>query len=697
MKKTKVEKMFGSYLCSDDVLKRYMKRKDFSRYITLKEKGEELDAVTAKSIAKAIKTWAIDNEATHYSHWFAPLNGKTAEKQVSFIEVGRNGKYIEDFNEKSLIKGETDASSFPNGGERMTFEARGYTVWDYTSPVFIKEDNSKNKVVYIPTAFCSYNGTALDEKTPLLRAIESLNKHSLRILKHLGYDKVKRVICNVGAEQEYFLIKTEDYEKRLDLKMTGRTLLGDNLLKTQDVCSHYFGMIDDNISAFMNEVDRELWKMGISAKLQHNEVAPCQHELVPIFSSVNTSSDQNQIIMNVITNIAKKHGYSALFHEKPFANMNGSGKHINWSISTDTGMRLLDSNLEDKNVFLVFFSSMITAIDRYYKLIRSSTAYRGNDLRLGGDEAPPTIISVFIGEKLSQWLTETEDKTNENEIKKYLDTRVKTLPKTVKDYCDRNRTSPFAYGGNKFEFRMVGSSQSIAWPSTCICTILAKVLSEIADELDKTTENKTTALLKLLKENITNHKRIIFNGNGYDNEWREEAKKRGLVEYRDSLESYKILDDKDILELFESMEVLDSNELSLRKSTLIKNYVEDVKIEAKTLVEMLNKNIYPCLNKYINELSLMIKNYKLKNKNDLRKDALNLIDKALSSIYVEDKKLNKYIEEIKKEKDLKKSIIIARNKIVKSLENIRKVYDDIEKLLPDEFSPFPSYNNILFK
>lgn len=689
MKKTKIEKLFGEYVCSDEVLKKYMPKGAYKKYLSIKEKGDALDTNTAKFVAKAIKDWSLKMGATHYSHWFMPLTNKTAEKQVSFIEIDANGKLIEDFSAKSLIKGETDASSFPNGGERVTFEARGYTVWDYTSPVFIKEDSAKNKVVYIPTAFCSYNGTALDDKTPLLRSIENLNTQALRVLKNLGYNDVKKVNFYIGAEQEYFLVRTEDYNKRIDLKMTGRTLLGAKPLMSQEQCSHYFGMIEDNISKFMNEIDTVLWKMGITAKLQHNEVAPAQHEFVPIFNLVNLSCDQNQLIMEVISRVAKKYGLTALFHEKPFEYINGSGKHANWSLSTDTGMNLFDTKLKDRTLFYTFFVAMVCAIDRYYKLIRLSTAYRSNDLRLGGDEAPPALISVFASDYVLDLLSDIEKTTNTKNAKNVLDMGVKSLPKTEKDFCDRNRTSPFAFSGNKFEFRMVGSSQSVAWPSTCICTIFSKILCEIADELDKTTTNKKEKVIEYLKEKLSAHKRIIFNGNGYDDAWKKEAKSRGLVEYKDSLSVYKILDDEDIIEVFESTKVLNKNELSMRKSTLIKNYIQTVLLEARTLNEMLNKEIFPSLNNCINNFSLLL------NNSEARVEFVNCINDSLNKLYLLNKKLTKNIEKAEKTIEIDKKIDFVMQ-LLENLKEIRKEYDNTESLLPNSFEPFPTYNDILF-
>ncbi|MBR2467723.1 MAG: glutamine synthetase III [Clostridia bacterium] len=684
MKKSIVKKVFATALCTDKVLKRYMNIFTYNKYIRIKYEGGQLDTPTAKAVAKAMKTWALKNGVTHYTHWFAPLTGKTAEKQVSFIDIDHKGKLIEEFSAKSLIKGEADASSFPNGGERMTFEARGYSVWDYTSPAFIKENGAGNKVLYIPTAFCSYNGTALDEKTPLLRSIEALNKESVRVLKHLGMTDVKNVVCNIGGEQEYFLIKYEDFERRLDLKVTNRTLLGAKPTRSQEYYSHYFGIIDDKISEIMNKVDIELWKLGIMAKLQHNEVAPSQFELVPIFAPANISSDQNQLIMETITKVAKHYGYAALFHEKPFNYVNGSGKHINWSLSTDTGINLIDSNIENRDVFLTFFTAMIAGIDRYYKLIRCSTAHRGNDLRLGGDEAPPTLISVFVGENIEEMLNKLND--NSKRKKSILDMGVNCLPKTSKDFCDRNRTSPFAYTTNKFEFRMVGSSQTISWPITCINTIMANVLKEIADKLDEATDPKTE-IKNIIKSNIEKHKRIIFNGNGYDKSWHEEAARRGLVEYRNSIDCFDILKEKDIVDLFDNTKILDASELTLRKSTYEKSYFETIKVEAKTLVELVLKNVIPNINKYIIELDTTSKSAK-----DSRIEIKNLLIDSLNKLSKLSTDLLALIDKLGKN-NFDKELL---NTSTKTMEDIRKVYDSIELYIPESTKPFPSYNDMLF-
>ena len=686
--KTKVEKMFGTYVCSDFVLKKYMSPASFAKYIKTKNKGEELDVKTAKAVAKAVKKWAIKMGATHYSHWFMPLTNKTAEKQISFVEIMPNGKLIEDFSEKSLIKGEADASSFPNGGARMTFEARGYTVWDYTSPLFIKEDSAKNRVVYIPTAFCSYDGIALDEKTPLLRALESLNFAAKKVLKHLGYDKVKKVDFFVGAEQEYFLIKTKDFENRVDLKFTGRAIFGAEPIKEQEVCSHYYGMIDDDISKFMNQVDQILWKMGITAKLQHNEVAPCQHEFVPIFNAANIASDQNQLIMQVIDNVAKQYGYTALFHEKPFSHLNGSGKHINWSMSTDTGLQLLDINQKDKMVFYAFFSAIISAIDKYYKLIRLSTAYRANDLRLGGNEAPPTIISVFASEYVLNQIDSIKQNQSAKNSKTILDTGVKTMPKMEKDFCDRNRTSPFAFTGNKFEFRMVGSSQCLSWPITCICTVLANELNLLSEKLDKTNGTREE-MVEIFDKLMAEHKRIIYNGNGYDKSWHKEAKKRGFEEYNDSSSIYSILGEDDITKLFADTNVLCKQELELRQSTLYQNYANQVLLEAKSATYMIEKQVLPCLIKY--DFSLL----KFENKK-LVLSKIKDIENSIKLLATLNKDLKKEIEIVDKiEKNSEKTAKINK-KMLNLLQELQKEYAKVENMLPENLEPFVTINKILF-
>lgn len=683
MKKTKVSKLFGEFVCDDKILKKYTKRKYFNDYLKTKDAGESLSPATAKAIAAAIKSWALSMGATHYTHWFMPLNGKTAEKQVSFVEINSNGEMIEELSYKALIKGEADASSFPNGGERNTFEARGYTIWDYTSPVFIKEDFDSNRVLYIPTAFCSYNGMALDEKTPLLRATQALNRECLRILKILGYDDVKKINFYTGIEQEYFLIKRENYKSRLDLNILNRTLLGTKTIKSQEIGSHYFGSIDSKVSEFMNEVDRRLWKMGVTAKHQHNEVAPCQYEFVPIYSPTNIACDQNQLIMETISKVAKKHGLKAIFEEKPFAGINGSGKHANWSVATDTGINLFDADGDDKDLFFTFFISAISAIDKFNSLIRVSASSRNNDLRLGGDEAPPSVVSVFASDYLLDLYEKYSSKGEAKEKTILLDTGVSSLPMPVRDFCDRNRTSPFTFGGNRFEFRMIGSNQSVTFPSTCFCVALSNILKEMADEVDKTTSNKKEKLLSLVRKNFDAHKKIVFNGNGYDEEWLKEAEKRGIPAFKDSLEAFDALDEKHIIEAFENAKVLSKTELSMRKSVMTNKFFETVILEAKTMIEMFNKSIFYNLEMLVHSLKTT----------GSWKDLLKTISSAKEKISSDISTLSLLIEKSSNEKDL---CSLVRNKILPLMKEIRKEYDSIECVIPDRFMSFPNYNQILY-
>lgn len=688
MKKSKISNMFGTFVCDDKTLKKYTKGKYFKDYLNSKSEGKSLSTSTAKAIASAIKKWALSMGATHYTHWFMPLSGKTAEKQVSFVEFDPlTNKMTEDLSEKALIKGEADASSFPNGGERMTFEARGYTIWDYTSPVFIKEDFDSNRVLYIPTAFCSYNGIALDEKTPLLRATESLNRESLRILKILGYDDVKKVNFFSGIEQEYFLIRREDFNSRLDLKMLNRTILGSKVLKSQELCSHYFGSIGNKVSAFMNEVDRILWKVGVAAKHQHNEVAPCQYEFVPIYTHTNIACDQNQLIMETLRKVAHKYNFEAIFEEKPFAGINGSGKHANWSITTDTGLNLFNADLEDKDLFFTFFISTISAISKYNKLIKISASSRNNDFRLGGDEAPPSIVSVFASDYIIDLYEKHISKNTTKDDKTYLDVGVDSIPKTLKDFCDRNRTSPFTFGGNRFEFRMIGSNQSVTFPSTCFCVALSEVLKEMADKIESVPNNKRKKLLSLVKENFEKHKNIIFNGNGYDESWIKEAEKRSIPIFKDSLEAFENLDDEKIIEAFEKTKVLSKNEILLRKSVLIKNYIETVLLEAKTMIEMFNKTIFYSIEKFSDTIK----------EKECYREIYEEINKTKSLLFTLIDVLNDLIMIATNEKNNKKLHLLIRNQIIPSMKIIRTEFDKIEKLLPAEFEPFATYNKLLYK
>lgn len=691
-----MEDIFSKYVLTDDKLKKLMNKKDFNKFLQLKESQKNLDIDLADKIAKAIKKWAISLGATHYTHWFFPLTGKSAEKQVSFLDLDSDGEFINMFSGNSLIKGETDASSFPSGGERMTFEARGYTVWDYSSPVFIKEDLSSNKVLYIPTAFCSYHGVALDEKTPLLRATENLNSEAVKLLHKLGYNDVKNVDCNLGIEQEYFLIDEDLYKQRKDLILTGRTLVGSSPSLSQETYHHYFCQINPKISSFMHELDKELWSEGIMAKIQHNEVAPRQHEIVPVFSSVNIATDQNQLLMEIMNKVASKHGFKVLFHEKPFSKMNGSGKHNNWSLSTDTGINLLDFNKAKEEVFMLFFTSVLSAIDKHYDLLRMSTSCLGNDFRLGGNEAPPSIISVYIGEDMMQVLNDyvKTEKINKKS-KTLLDIKTSSVAKLYKDNSDRNRTSPFAYTGNKFEFRMVGSSQSTALSNTVLCTIVADELSRINKLLDKSDTNKN--IKDIIIDNIKNHSRIIFNGNSYDKSWHEEAKQRGLVNITNCVDAYKSLVKEETISLFENNKVMSKTELNVRYETYLKSYTETVITETKALLGMTTKQIIPALNKYENRLLDLVKKLR-EEKLDYSKH-LQIIENTnncITTLYTLVGQLEEEQENLKKMQDALKSAEFARDEILPLMEKLRKVYDPVENLIPNEFKPFPNYDDLLF-
>lgn len=673
--KTKVEKIFGKYVLNDETLKKFLPSRVYKEYSQTKLEMKPLSKNCAHHIAIAIKKWAFKMGATRYTHWFMPLNNKTAEKQVSFIEINSKGKVLEDFSESALIKGEADASSFPNGGERMTFEARGYTVWDYTSPIFIKEYSSDNKVVFIPTAFCSYNGTALDEKTPLLRASQALNNETLKLLKKLNVSGVLKTEFNVGAEQEYFLIDKSMFENRFDLKTTGRTLIGAKPLKSQEENSHYFGKIEERISKFMNDVNKKLWKMGITAKLQHNEVAPCQFEFVPIFNCVNIANDQNQLIMETLSDTAKNYNLVALFHEKPFNYINGSGKHENWSITTNNGINLFDVKAKDNLLFATFFVSMVCAIDKYYPILRQSTAYYSNDFRLGGNEAPPALISIYTSDFLLEYVKAVLSNKATSPEKYFLKTGVSFLPSAEKDYCDRNRTSPFAFTGNKFEFRMPGSSQSVAWPSTCVCTILCDVISELNEKLKDST-NPREDIKPILSSMLEKHSRIIYNGNGYDKEWLNIAKKRGLIEYKNGISTFNVLSDENTIKVFEKHNILSKNELLIRKSNTIKTYYENLLLDAKTLTYMFNKDIFPALNTFA------------------EKDKQNLITKDLMFLKNKLSTLTKIIGEFESLSEDEK--LKSASKISGTILAIRTEYDNIENLIPKKYMPFPDYNEVLF-
>ncbi len=651
-----------SNVMTDKVFRKYLSKNDYKKYKLTKENVLEIDFQLATKMAEAIKKWAKKQGATYYTHWFFPLNGKSAEKLTSFYEYDENGMPIYKFDVKNLIKGEADASSFPSGGERETFEARGYTIWDISSPIFIKE-NGENKVLFIPTAFCSYKGLALDDKTPLLRSSEFLNREIKKCLIILGYKDIKKVSCQLGCEQEYFLIDKNLFDKRPDLYYVGRTLLGSEPILSQDFTHHYFSSIDCRLNDFMCEVEKQLFKMGIIAKVQHNEVAPSQHEIVPIYCDVNVASDQNMLIMQTLNDVAGKFDYKVLFHEKPFKGINGSGKHNNFSIVTSNGMNLLDCEKTDEDLFMLTFSAIISGIDKFYPLLRIASACYGNEERLGGNEAPPSIISIYIGEhllkKIEQYISgKCESVEEDKEVK----IGTNFVAKFARDNCDRNRTSPFAFTGKKFEFRMMGSSQNAAFCNTILQTIIAAEFKEINHKLELGENIKD-----IVKNNFLQHSRIIFNGNSYSKEWEEEALKRGLVDYESGLDCYQKLLEPSIIRLFQDNLVMTKAELNIKMHTLISTYYESVQAEAKTLSYMFKTLIFPAFTSQNKSLKLL-------------KQKLTDLDEDIS--------IAKQIKD-----DFEKAVY-ARDVVKKKMNDLRDIYDNLD--FADNAKPMPDYNNLLF-
>ncbi len=696
--KTNVTEIYGSNVFNDSAMRERLPKKVYDELKRTIENGEILNGEIAESVAIAMKDWAIEKGATHYTHWFQPLTGITAEKHDSFISPLGNGRVIMEFKGKELIKGEPDASSFPSGGLRATFEARGYTAWDCTSPAFLKED-AGGITLCIPTVFCSYTGEALDKKTPVLRSMEAINKQALRILRLFGDTETTKVTTYVGAEQEYFLVDANDYKKREDLIFTGRTLFGAAPPKGQELDDQYFGTLKDRVAAFMHELNIELWKLGISAKTQHNEAAPAQHELAPIFDNTNIATDHNQLIMEEMKKIAAHHGFACLLHEKPFAGVNGSGKHNNWSLSTNTGRNLLDPGKKpnENKEFLLFLVAVIEAVDRHADLLRLSAANPGNDHRLGANEAPPAIISIYLGDQLEQIVDELEKgetiKTHESGN---MAIGVSTLPVLKKDTSDRNRTSPFAFTGNKFEFRMVPSSASIGAPNFVLNTAVAEVLEEYATKLEKA-ENFEEELDKLLTKAVKEHKRIIFNGNGYSDDWVKEAEKRGLPNITnmvDATEAY--LKDENIA-LFEKFGVLTRDECEARAEVKYEKYGKVINIEAKTMLDMAKKQIKPAVMKYAGKIAASVKTLK-----EIGLDASvqqELLIEMLDNLKVMDKKINELEEAVVKAKDFDDIVESAKyyNRVVfKLMGELREPADKLELLVDKEMWPFPTYADILF-
>ena len=687
---------FGCDVFSEAVMKERLPEDAFKELERTLETGHRLNIDVANIIANAMKDWAIEKGATHYTHWFQPLTGITAEKHDSFITHKKDGNVIMEFSGKELIQGEPDASSFPSGGLRATFEARGYTAWDPTSFAFIKDG-----VLCIPTAFCSYGGEALDKKTPLLRSMEAINKQTLRILKLFGHDEVVSVKTTVGPEQEYFLVDSNVFNKRKDLVYTGRTLFGAMPPKGQELDDHYFGAIKPRVQAFMKDLDEELWRLGVLAKTEHNEAAPAQHELAPIFTTTNIATDHNQITMETMQKCAKKHGMICLLHEKPFAGVNGSGKHNNWSISTNTNVNLLEpgETPAENAQFLLFLCAVIKAVDDYQDLLRISIASAGNDHRLGAQEAPPAIVSMFLGEELTTILETIEkDETYDNKEKEVLKVGVHVLPRFPKDTTDRNRTSPFAFTGNKFEFRMLGSSASVAGPNTTLNTAVAEVLSQFADELEGA-DNFESALHELIKRVIKNHKRIIFNGNGYDDAWVKEAESRGLLNLRTTPDCLPyMLHDKNV-ELYKRHKVYSEAEIKAHYEIKNEKYCKYLNIEVLTMIEMTKKDILPCVSRNIHELAdTVIAKRKVSDKIDTSYEE-NLVAKlsALSAkVFADVNELGELSKEVKTIEESDAASIFYKNNIIPVMNSLRESVDEMESLCSSEHWCYPSYGELLF-
>ena len=690
--------LYGSLVFNDKVMRNKLPKDMYKALRKTIENGTHLELDVANSVAVAMKEWAVENGATHYTHWFQPMTGFTAEKHDSFITPVGDGEVIMDFSGKELVKGEPDASSFPSGGLRATFEARGYTAWDPTSPAFIKDGT-----LYIPTAFCSYSGEALDKKTPLLRSMETLNTEAVKMLKLLGNETVTSISTTIGPEQEYFLVDKDLYKKRKDLVFCGRTLFGAPAPKGQEMEDHYFGSLKPKVAAYMHDLDVELWKLGIPAKTKHNEVAPAQHELAPIFDTANVAVDHNQLTMEIMKKVADKHGLVCLLHEKPFEGINGSGKHNNWSLITNDGVNLLNpGSTPAQNIqFLVFLMAVIKAVDEYADLMRVSATSAGNDHRLGGNEAPPAIVSIFLGDELTAVLESIENDTFFGKQKKVqLDIGAHVLPHFVKDTTDRNRTSPFAFTGNKFEFRMLGSAASVANPNVVLNTAVAEALAQFYTELEGTKpEDMEQAVHELIKRAIRKHKKVIFNGNGYTDEWVAEAEKRGLYNLPSTPDCLpQLLADKNV-ELFTKHHVFTKEELTSRYEIKLENYVKTIGIEARTLAEMITKDFLPAVSTYAAEVS---KNAAAKKSFMAAADTASeeaLVEKlstAYTALTADVAELKTLIDTSFALEDTQKCAEAFHDQVLAKMEDIRTIASDIEALIPDSILSYPTYDQLLF-
>ena len=695
MKNTTIEKIFAENVFTDAEMEKRISKEAYESYRKTVDENVPLIRAAADEIAKAMMAWAMEKGATHYTHWFQPMTGVTAEKHEAFIEPDGKGGVVTKFSGKMLVKGEPDASSFPSGGLRSTFEARGYTAWDPSAKAFVRDGS-----LYIPTVFCSYGGESLDKKTPLLKSIEALNKQVLRVMRIFGDNETKRIISTVGAEQEYFLVDKEVYEHRLDLATCGRTLFGARPPKGQELEDHYFGKIKQRVWDYMSDLDEELWKLGVYAKTKHNEVAPAQHELACVYTPSNDAVDHNQIVMSVMKSVANRHGMVCLLHEKPFDGINGSGKHNNWSMATDRGENLLDptDHPENNTRFLLFLSAVISAVDKYQDMLRISVASAGNDHRLGANEAPPAIVSMFIGEELGNILNSIENGAKYNEIKaEVLKITSGLIPKFDKDKTDRNRTSPFAFTGNKFEFRMVGSDMSVSAANVVINTIVADALKDYADVLEKSTD-LNASVLELVKKSYTEHKRIVFNGNNYSDEWVKEAEKRGLLNLKTTVDALPYYLEKKNIDLFVRHGVLTETEIRSRYEIQLDSYAKLIDVEAKTMARMARREILPASIGYSDELANGL-SAKAAIGIDIAKTAdKRLIDKLIA---LNDKLLKatgKLEKDIKTSSSMKDALKLARyhrDAMIPDMDKLRAIADELETLVDKTYWPFPTYTEIL--
>ena len=693
----KIPELYGSLVFNNKIMREKLPKDVYKALRKTIENNTHLELDVANAVATAMKEWAIENGATHFTHWFQPMTGLTAEKHDSFISPIGDGEIAMDFSGKELVKGEPDASSFPSGGLRATFEARGYTAWDPTSPAFIKDGT-----LYIPTAFCSYSGEALDKKTPLLRSMETLSNEATKLLNLLGNTEVTSVSTTVGPEQEYFLVDKNLYKKRKDLVFTGRTLLGTMPPKGQEMDDHYFGTLKPRVSAYMHDLDEELWKLGIPAKTKHNEVAPAQHELAPVFETANVAVDHNQLSMEIMKKVAEKHGLVCLLHEKPFDGINGSGKHNNWSMTTNTGVNLLDPGKTpaENTQFLIFLMAVVKAVDEYADLMRLSVATAGNDHRLGANEAPPAIVSMFLGDELTAILESIESDTFFGTQKRVqMETGATVLPHFFKDTTDRNRTSPFAFTGNKFEFRMLGSSLSVSGPNIILNTAVAEILSQFYEELKNTKpEDMEAAIYELVKRTFIEHKKIIFNGNGYTDEWVKEAKRRGLPNMKSTPDVLPCFIAEKNVKLFTKHHVFTEGEIHSRYEILLEEYGKTLHIEAKTMKDMICRDFLPALSEYTTKLALSIQ--AKKQLTDIpctgESNLLATLSKAYDDLYALEEKLESSILVAESMDDILETAKYYCNTVIPDMNSIRLIADTVEEYLPDDVLPYPNYEQLLF-